>query len=99
MIKITKLPPGEAYDGGAHRLPSRTASLRTAVSVARKLNFARRETKAPKRDRKPQDIIAETKPQANNPANPALVGDNHEISVSLRVCGGPGRSTTELTYQ
>jgi hypothetical protein len=46
----------------------------------------RAETKAPKRDRKPKDIIAETKPQANNPANPALVGDNQEISVSLRVC-------------
>src|ERR1700757_2388586 len=54
----------------------------------------RAETKAPKRPRRSNDVIAETRAHANNPANSGLVAEIREISASVGMRGGAERTRT-----
>ena len=54
----------------------------------------RAETKAPKRPRRSNDVIAGTRARANNPANSGLVAEIRENSVSVGMRGG-GRSRSQ----
>src|ERR1700757_4246851 len=54
----------------------------------------RAETKAPKRPRRSNDVFAETRAHANNPANSGLVAEIREISVSVGMRGGRTRTRT-----